>query len=461
MDELIYQSAARLARAIRDRELSSAEAIDGCLGRIEAMNPALNAVVAISASARAEAQAADAALARGESRGPLHGVPVTIKDCYLTAGLTSTGGTLGRADYVPEQDATAVARLRTAGAIVLGKTNCPEFCLAYETDNLVYGRSNNPYDLARVPGGSSGGEAATIAAGGSPLGLGTDGGGSIRLPSHFCGIAGIKPTTGRVPVTGIFPAWAGILEPTNAAGPMARRVEDLILALPIVAGPDGRDPLAIGMPLGAPAAVRLDGLRVAMHTDNGVVAPTPETIAAVEVAAKALAEAGCQVEQAAPAALAEAPDLFMGIYCIDEAQLYRDYLEEAGTRHPHPMLAGALELFSQQPMNGKQAARLLLRWGAYRKAMLAFMQDYDAILCPVNAHPALPHGTTFEKIMGFSYTFAFNLTGWPGAVVRAGTAPGGLPIGVQVVAPAWREDIALALAARIEAATGGWQPPPL
>src|SRR5262245_36081292 len=201
--KLYYSSASALAEAIRSKEVSSLEVVKAFLARIAEVNPKLNAVFQIQTEkAMAQAREADAALARGEVKGPLHGVPMTIKDSFDTAGVISTAGTKGRSQYVPTEDATVVARLKAAGAILLGKTNTPELTLAWETDNLVYGRTNNPYDLSRTPGGSSGGAAALIAAGGTPFDIGTDTGGSIRLPSHFCGIAGIRPTSGRVPRTG-------------------------------------------------------------------------------------------------------------------------------------------------------------------------------------------------------------------------------------------------------------------
>src|SRR2546425_5503678 len=262
MDELVYTSATSLAQAIRGKLVSSQEVVEAYIHRIEAVNPQLNAIVQLTAEAAlAQAREADAAQARGEIKGPLHGVPITIKDSFDTEGVISTAGTKGRASYVPQQDATAVARMRAAGAILLGKTNLPELSLAYESDNLVYGRTNNPYDLSRTPGGSSGGEGAIIAAGGSPLGLGNDAGGSIRIPVHFCGIAGIKPTSGRVPRTGNFPGPGGAFDMIWQPGPMARFVEDLSLALPIIAGVDGRDPSIVPVPLGDPKRVDLKTLR--------------------------------------------------------------------------------------------------------------------------------------------------------------------------------------------------------
>jgi len=268
-DPLIYSSTTALAQAIRDRRISSEELVNACLARIQEVNPKINAVVQLAADqARAQAREADAALARRESRGLLHGVPMTIKDSLDTAGLISTGGTKGRASFVPKEDATVVARLRAAGAILLGKTNTPELTLSFETTNLVYGRTSNPYDLSRTSGGSSGGAAAIVASGGAPFDIGSDYGGSIRLPSHFCGIAGIKPTAGRVPRTGHIYPFGGILDSFQQIGPLARSVDDLALLLPLIAGPDGVDPGVLLMPLLDPEAVEVSWLRVSFHTDK-------------------------------------------------------------------------------------------------------------------------------------------------------------------------------------------------
>ena len=270
-DPMHYSSVRSLASAIRDRRTSSVEVVDACLARIDAVNPALNAVVQLRADeARADARRADEAVARGEPVGPLHGVPMTIKDSLDTAGMITTGGSTGRASFVPERDATVVHRVKTAGAILLGKTNTPELTLSYETDNLVYGRTNNPWDVMRTPGGSSGGAAAIVACGGAAFDIGSDYGGSIRLPAHFNGIAGIKPTHGRVPRTGhIFP-FGGTHDAFQQIGPFGRYVDDLVLLLPILAGPDNVDPAIVPMPLGEPGTVDLSTLRIGFHVDNGV-----------------------------------------------------------------------------------------------------------------------------------------------------------------------------------------------
>lgn len=462
MDDLIFWSASALARAVRTGELSSVEVVEAHLRRIEAVNPILNAVVHLDGDgALAAARAADATRARAgaDALGPLHGVPVTVKDNLDVAGLPCTGGTLGRVGYVPTSDATVVARLRAAGAIVLGKTNLPELALAFVTDNLVYGRTNNPYNPTRTPGGSSGGEAAIVAAGGSPLGIGNDMAGSVRLPAHFCGIAGLKPTTGRIPLTGYFTPIDGILKPLWQTGPLARRVEDLALGLAVIAGPDGYDPDVPPVPLGEPSAVSIpeDGLRVAVHADNGIAPPTAETTEAVRRAASALRDAGATVEEDRPPALADAPGLFHRLCSAALGSRLRVQIEALGTTEMHPTMLGLLENVERSPGTTRELAELLAAWDAYRAMMLAFLRRYDAVLCPVDAGPAPAHG----PVRGSSYAYAYNLTGWPAAVVRAGTSPAGLPIGVQVVAGPWREDVALALAARVEEATGGWARSPL
>jgi amidase len=460
---LLYGSASAIARAIRGQQVSVKDVVEAHLERIEAVNSSLNAVVQLAVErALEEARVADQTVHRGDALGPLHGVPMTIKDSLDTAGVISTGGTKGRATYVPREDATVVARLRAAGAILLGKTNTPELTLAGETNNLVYGQTNNPYDLARTPGGSSGGAGAIIAAGGSPFDIGSDTGGSIRLPAHFCGIAGIKPTSGRVPRTGhVVPFGLGAVDSLTQNGPMARFVEDLALILPIIAGVDWRDPSVVPMPMGNPQGIHLRGLRVAMHTDNGIKTPTPETMTAVRAAADALADAGLSIAEKRPVALARAADLANQLSGADGRAWTRRLLGKSGTSELHPWLSRRLD--EAEPLEVGDFTALLEEVDAYRSEMLSFFQHYDVILCPVCAFPAPLHGTTMEPEMrlGFSYTGAYNLTGWPGVVVRGGTSPEGLPIGVQVVARPWREDVALAVAQQLETVLGGWRRPSL
>ena len=461
-DKLIYQSASQLARAIRAKEISSEELVRACLHRISEVNPKLGAVVQLAEeSALKDARLADADLAQGRLRGPLHGVPMTIKDNLDTAGIVTTGGTEGRAKFVPAADATAVQRMRAAGAILLGKTNTPELTLAYETDNLVYGRTNNPYDLTRTCGGSSGGAAAILAAGGSPIDVGSDTGGSIRFPSHCCGTAGIRPTSGRVPRTGHILPPGGYMDSMTQLGPMSRFVEDLELVLPILAGPDGHDPAVVPMPLEKSQDVKLDSLRVAFYTDNGIYPASPDVAAVVKKAASALSSAGAKVEEARPTGIEQTFELGMAVWSADGGVGIRMLLEMYGTTTISPLLQGLIGFMTGPQLTAADFAGLLMRWDMYRSAMLGFLRNYDLIICPAHAHAALPHGQVElpEMLPATTHTLAYNLTGWPGAVVRCGTSGEGLPIGAQIVARPWREHVALRAAKHLESALGGWQPP--
>ena len=359
MDDIIFASAKQIAQGIRDKVFSAVEVVEAHLARIERVNPQLNAVVQLCAErALSEARDADAALAGGVSPRPLHGVPMTLKDSLDTAGVVTTGGTLGRASFVPDEDSTVAARLRAAGAILLGKTNTPELTLAGETDNLVYGRTNNPYRLDRMPGGSSGGAAAIIAAGGSPLDMGSDTGGSVRLPAHFCGIAGLKPNSGRVPRTGhIVPHGMGALDALTQNGPLSRFVEDLALTLPIISGPDWRDPAIVPAPLGDPRDVKIDELRIAMHTDNGLMTPTAEIQEAVRAAARALDEQGVVVEERRPEALELVDEISTKLNGGDGRAWVRRLLEKAGTTQMSPFLEKRFE--SARPIPTEEFSAVL------------------------------------------------------------------------------------------------------
>lgn len=463
VDEWIWQSASSLARAIQEKKISAEELIKLHLERIEAVNPTLNAVVQLVADrALSEARKADASLARGEVKGPLHGVPMTLKDSIDTEGVITTGGTKGRQNFVPERDATVAARLRSAGAILLGKTNTPELTFGIETDNLVYGRTNNPYDLNRTPGGSSGGAAAIVASGGSPFDLGSDTGGSIRYPAHACGIAGIKPTSGRVPRTGhIIPYGLGAVDSKTQIGPLARYVEDLALILPIISGVDWEDPAIVPMPLGAVSDVALNELRIAVHTDSGVRSPTSEIRKTVQEVADSLIDTGSLVKEDVPGSLGIAAEINKRVGSGDGRAWFRRLLDKAGTKECHPWSERVFD--SATPSSSIDFAASLEALDAFRSDMLSFLENYDAILCPVFSQPATHHGKTREEADqgGGSYLTPYNLTGWPAAVVRAGTSAEGLPIGVQVVARPWREDVAIAVAQHVESAFGGWQRPPL
>jgi amidase len=460
--ELIFASATEQAKAIREKQISSEELVRACIRRIEEVNPKLNAVVQLpAATALAQAREADRALAQGKIKGPLHGVPFTLKDAIETEGVICTAGTLGRAAYVPQEDASVVKRLRAAGGILLGKTNSPELGWAWESDNLIYGRTNNPYDLSLSPGGSSGGESAIIAAGGSPLGLGSDAGGSVRFPAHCTGITAIKPTSGRVARTGHFPSPGGMLDALWQIGPLARSVEDLNMVLPIIAGVDWRDPAIVPMPLGDATQVDLKALRVAFHAGNGIEAPDRETIETVENAASALEASVAGVEEARPPGIEQTYEIYLGLFTADGGAGLEELLELAGTKKVHPLMQRVLDLQRSHAKSMAAFGALIGQWDAFRRSLLSFMEQFGVLVCPVCSFPGMVHGSTYDRLSAFSYTMTYNLTGWPAAVVRAGSSRNGLPIGVQIVARPWREDVALAVAAKIEKALGGYQRPPL
>ncbi|MBZ5633177.1 MAG: amidase [Acidobacteriia bacterium] len=465
MIDVLARSGTEQARLIRDGGVSSAELVDAHLKRIEQVNLSLNAVVEVLADeARKAARHIDEQRAHGAALGPLAGVPFSIKDSIEVAGTVCTAGTLGlRSAPASTRDATLVARLRAAGAIPIARTNLPDLLFAFESDNLIHGRTNNPYDLSRTCGGSSGGEAALIAACGSPFGLGSDAAGSVRLPAHFCGIAGIKPTSGRLPRTGHVPPAGGWIETLWQIGPLARRLEDLCAVMPLLARPDGLDFTVIGMPNGDPEAVRIDDLRVAFFTDNGIAAADPETIAAVRRAAAAIAKEVQVMDERRPPGIEESYQHEMRLIGPDGGDGLRAYLEAIGSTRTHRLLDGWLAKLEPYRTDLAGFAQYWADLDRFRARMLAFLENYDAILSPACAHAALPHGSSIDEgtFQGFSYTMTHNLTGWPAAVVRCGQTESGLPIGVQVAAHPWREDVALRIAGRLENLCGGWQPSPL
>ncbi len=424
MRDVIGAPAGWLARKIRSKELSSVEVVRAHLEHIHQVNPRLNAVVfATAESAIKEARTADRHNKRRSALGPLHGVPFTVKDIFNTAGLPTTAGLrMARSSKVPDRDATVVARMRRAGAILIGKTNCPPVHGENSWSPLL-GATRNPYDINRSPGVSSSGEAAIIAAGGSPVGLGSDSGGSIRLPAHYCGVAALKPTAGLIPATGGFGLAGGMSDPRSQVGPMARYAADLAIALRVLSGPDGIDSGVVPVPL--PKRVpKLTGLRVAWYADDGMARPLPAIVSTVKAAAKALQTAGCTVTEERPPWLGEAYQLNLGFW---------------GLKH-----------ISRERMDR--------RWDAYRTAVLGFMSRFDLVLSPVAADIAPLHKSKLVADHQFSYTIPYSLSGNPCVVVRAGTSAENLPIGVQIVAACWHDDLAIRAARAIERKLGGWRP---
>ncbi|HVO80464.1 MAG TPA: amidase [Terriglobales bacterium] len=468
MSELNLLSAVSMAEKIRSKKLSPVELVEAHLSRIERLNPQLNAFVQVDGErARRDAGAAESRVKRGEKLGPLHGVPISIKSSIEVEGLRCEAGTKLRAGYVASQDAPLVARLRAAGAIVLGVTNCPELLMAWETDNLLYGRTNNPWDVSRTPGGSSGGEAAAIASGCSAGGVGSDGGGSIRVPAHFSGICGLKPTPGRIPATGHFPVSVGPFALLGVVGPMARTIADLKVLFEVMQGPDDGDPSAVPVSVRWPAVADLKKVRVGYFEDDGRTPVTPGTRAAIRAAAQALQRAGFQVEAFRPDGLEASRQLWWKLFGVAGGMLLGPM-----TRMHEGELTPILREFSGWVAEEKPhtAQTLLDTWierDMVRMQVFRQMREFPVLLCPVAAVPAFRHGErswtidgqTVKYLDAWSYTEWFNLLGVPAVAVPMGKSAEGLPIGVQVAGLPWQEEVVLSVAEELEAQRGEWQAP--
>lgn len=461
MSDLSSESLTRLAELIRGREASPVEVLQAHLDLIQQVNPQLNAIVTLAPDAMEKAKEAEAAIARGDALGPLHGVPVTIKDTIEAAGIRTTSGSLLRAEFVPQRDAPSVARLKAAGAIILGKTNTAEMAMDYTADNPVFGRTNNPYNPLMTTGGSSGGEAAAIAACMSPGGIGSDLAGSIRIPAHFCGIVGLKPTVGRVPGELQFPPSTGPYSLGATIGPMARSVNDLQLMFKVLAGIDSA---------AETRRASLRGSRVAFYTDDSVAPVTEETRRAVETAARVLANAGLIVEETRPPGIERGHDLWLKLFSRASVVQLRNFYagrEGEGGDFVRWRLATADPV--PQPSLDDYISSWLER-DRLRAALVEWMEHTPLIVAPVGATPAYEHGThkltvgerNLSTFRAFSYSQTFNVFDLPVVVVPAGRSLEGLPLGVQIIGGPFAEDTVLAAAAIIEEALGGWQmPPPL
>jgi amidase len=458
---VLEQSALAMARLIRERRISSRELVCAHIERIENINAELNAVVHLMKDAGLrEAEERDAALARGEALGPLHGVPFSVKDSIDVRGVRTTAGTLGFRDApAASRDATLVARLRAAGGIPICKTNLPDLLFSFETDNLLFGRTNNPYDVSKTSGGSSGGEAAVIGAGGSPLGLGSDCLGSVRVPAAFCGITSIKPTSGRLPRTGHVPPAGGWVEQLWQIGPMARWTEDLILAMQLLAGEDGIDLTSPPVPLVEAKAA--SPLCAAYFIDNGIARCSEPVAEAVKLAAGALEAAGVAVEEKRPPCIEQSYELEMSLLGADGGEGIAAYLADIGSREVHPQLTSFVERFRRFGGDAAKLAGYWSRWDTFRAEMARFFTSYDLVLSPVYPRTALEHGASMrnENFEGFSYTMTWSVAGFPAATVRFGES-GGLPVNVQVVAKPWRDMTALYACELLERSGGGWKAPP-
>ncbi len=453
------QSAVQLLAQLRAKKISALELSDEHIKQIERLNPSLNAIVDFDAE-RVRAQA------RTCANGLLSGLPVTVKSSISTAGhRCEVGSTLNRG-FVAQEDALVVSRLRAAGAVILGTTNCPEFLMAYETDNLLYGRTSNPWNLEYSAGGSSGGESAAIAAGMSAAGLGSDSGGSVREPAHFTGICSLKPTPGRVPGAGHLPPCVGPFSTLGAIGPMARTIEDISVLFNVLSGQDTSDPVSAPVALRKHSIEDLKSIPIAYFEDDDLVPVTPETRSAIQAAANALREAGFKVTRFTPKTLESARKLWWTFF-VRCGTMFVDALVKGKEEQLSPTLKGFLELaHAEPPLGGDE---LLFAWAesdVIRGKMLAEMKEYPVWLCPVCSIPAFKHGERKWMIDGreveyldtMRYTQWFNTLGAPAAVVPVGQSPEGLPIGVQIVARPYEDEIALAVAGIIDREFGYSRP---
>lgn len=477
MSELAYSTAIEIALRIRRREVSSREVLDYFLARVERLDGPINSVVTIDADrARAEAEAADAALARGEVRGPLHGVPMTIKDSFQTAGMRTTSGAPELADFVPQEDAWPVARLRAAGAIIFGKTNLPLYAGDLQSYNEVFGTTNNPYDLSRTPGGSSGGSAAALACGFTPLELGSDIGGSIRLPAHMSGVTGHKPSFGIVPAHGQVPGPPGTLTLADlaVAGPMARSVEDLELGLDLLAGPNRWEWRAWRLALPPPRHRSLREYRVAAWLDDPYCRVEPGVRLLLEKAARALAQSGVHVDpDARPGFTLEkiADTFFALLQAALAGGVPRERIEEYAATPGETPVARTRRLLA---MRHRQWLSYNERRLQLRKRWEEFFERWDAVLCPVMPCPAIPHDHSQPQaarqvwVAGEQRSY-WDLITWmapagacylPATVVPVGCLENGLPVGIQIVGPYLEDRTTLALAKHLLALVGGCPRPP-
>jgi len=466
MSELVLASARWQLELLCSGKISATELAEAHIRQIERLNPKLNALVDFDAErVREQARRLDAATA---PRGVLHGLPVTLKSSIATAGHRCEIGSLLHKGEVPAEDAEAVARLRAAGALILGTTNCPEFLMAYETANLLHGQTRNPWDLERTPGGSSGGESAAIAAGLSAAGLGSDSGGSARVPAHFTGICALKPTPGRVPGRGHLPPCVGPFSILGAIGPMARTIADVALLFRTLSGQDRVDPISPPLGLREPTLDELRQNAIGYFEDDGLVPVTPETRAAVNAAARALRDAGFRVEPFRPQTLEPLRKLWWKFFVQCGAMFYAP--EIAGKEQRlSPIFKEFLLIARVQPPFS--AADLLNAWAGLdilRAKMLEEMLEFPVLLCPVASIPAFRYGEREWTIDGkpVAYLDAVRHTQWfnalaaPAAVVPAGRSPEGLPIGVQVVARPFEDEVALGVAAILDREFG-YRPPPM
>ncbi|MGD0630855.1 MAG: amidase [Terracidiphilus sp.] len=466
MSGLVLEPAVRQLELLRTSAISVTELAEAHIRQIERLNPKLNALVDFDADkVRTRARIHDAWMGH-RVRRPLFGLPVTVKSSIATRGLKCEIGSLLHKGEIPAHDAVAVARLRAAGALILGTTNCPEFLMAYETDNLLHGQTRNPWDLQRTPGGSSGGESAAISAGMSAAGLGSDSGGSVRVPAHFTGICSLKPTPGRIPGRGHLPPCVGPFQILGAIGPMARTMADVALLFRILSGHDPADPASAPVALREPTLNELRSNRIGFFEDDELVPVTPETRAAVHAAADALRETGFRVEPFRPSTLEKLRQLWWRFFVQCGAMFYAPEIR-GREQELSPIFKEFLGIAAGAPaLTGDELLNAWAELDLLRSKTLEEMRRFPVLLCPVASVPAFRHGErswdvegrTVEYLDAWRHTQWFNALAAPAAVVPVGRSPEGLPIGVQIVARPYDDETALGIAAIVDAAFG-YRPP--
>lgn len=469
MTSVIYTSVARIRHLYQKKQISPVEVVTAHLDRAKSLQPRLNAFVHIDAeTALARARAAEWSFSQGEPLKPLSGIPITVKSCIDVAGWPCPAGSLLRKEHVPTSDATLVARLESAGAILLGNTNTPEFLMAYETDNAIHGKTCNPWNLAYSSGGSSGGEAAAIASGCSMGGVGSDGGGSIRTPAHFCGISGLKPTPGRIPATGHYPPAGGAFGWIGVVGPLARTVADVRALFEVMAGADAGDALSAPVPLRKIAAEELRGLRIGILENAELGRATPETLSTIRRAAQHLCELGYRVEPITLKHLDRALELWWFFFGPVIAKVIRDGTagQEASLS---PMLKEYLAICAaDSPMTLESFMNACAERDNLRADLLRQVREIPILLSPVSTAPAFRHGAGNYRAgdpQNYRDTMRFcqwlNLAGFPGLSLPFGRSPEGLPINVQLIGRPHEEELLLAVAESLDQARGPWQGPEL
>ncbi|KTC99392.1 amidase [Legionella erythra] len=456
--ELFTLSASELIRKIKKNEILISDVAKSFIKRINEINPIVNALQQFdSETVLINAYKAEKQFFSSREEGKIFGLPLSVKDAFHVKDFFCSKGSLGLYKKKSSYDATVVSRLKAAGAQIYGITNTSELLLAYESDNLLYGRTNNPYDLARTAGGSSGGQAAIIALGGLPVGIGNDAGGSIRQPAHYCGICAHKPTHGLVPNTGNIPIDGyGIGSQLVSIGPMARYVEDLILLLDIISGPDGRDPHAVPVSIKGTKLVNLQDLRVAYFYNNPTgTSPTNETVQAVHQVVELLKPHVSKLEEVYPPVLNEVYRLHYETFMLggDGGKTLSKTLSQFG-QSVSPLTHEYLELAKKCNFSAADLRQRFIELERFRYAMSSFMMDYDLIISPIATTPARYHGETFANIRDFGYITAHNLTGWPATVIPCAFSKEGLPIGVQLVGKAWQDYIPLNVALFLQRSIG-------